>query len=108
MIEAIMRMKMLCLTIRIKRNDELQGKRLHNVLLDFLIQNKIAGATVWTGVDGFGKRKRATIKIEGITINMPLIIEVIDEPTKLEPLLPQIKRMVDDNGIITLHQVEII
>jgi uncharacterized protein len=103
-----MRMKMLCLTIRIKRNDELQGKRLHNVLLDFLIQNKIAGATVWTGVDGFGKRKRATIKIEGITINMPLIIEVIDEPTKLEPLLPQIKRMVDDNGIITLHQVDII
>ena len=101
-------MKMLCLTIRIKRNDELQGKRLHNVLLDFLIENKIAGATVWTGVDGFGKRKRATIKIEGITINMPLIIEVIDEPTKLEPLLPQIKRMVDDNGIITLHQVEII
>ena len=77
---------MLCITIRIKRNDELQGKRLHNVLLDFLMQNKIAGATVWTGVDGFGKRKRATIKIEGITINMPLIIEVIDEPTKLGPI----------------------
>ena len=99
---------MLCITIRIKRNDELQGKRLHNVLLDFLIQNKIAGATVWTGVDGLGKRKRATIKIEGITINMPLIIEVIDEPTKLEPLLPQIKRMVDDNGIVTLHEVDAI
>ena len=103
-----MRMKMLCITIRIKRNDEVQGKRLHNVLLDFLIQNKIAGATVWTGVDGFGKRKRATIKLEGITINMPMIIEVIDEPTKLEPLLPQIKRMIDDNGIITLHPVDII
>ena len=102
-----MRMKMLCITIRIKRNDELQGKRLHNVLLDFLMQNKIAGATVWTGVDGFGKRKRATIKLEGITINMPLIIEVIDEPTKLEPLLP-IKRMVDDNGIVTLHEVDTI
>ena len=108
MIEAVMRMKMLCITIRIKRNDELQGKRLHNVLLDFLMQNKIAGATVWTGVDGFGKRKRATIKLEGITINMPLIIEVIDEPTKLEPLLPQIKRMVDDNGIVTLHEVDTI
>ena len=108
MIEAIMRMKMLCITIRIKRNDKLQGKRLHNVLLDFLMQNKIAGATVWTGVDGFGKRKRATIKLEGITINMPLIIEVIDEPTKLEPLFRQIKRMVDDNGIVTLHEVDII
>ena len=103
-----MRMKMLCLTIRIKRNDELQGKRLHNVLLDFLMQNNIAGAIVWTGVDGFGKRKRASIRLEGITINMPLVIEVIDEPSKLEPLLPQIKRMIDDNGMVTLHEVDAI
>ena len=103
-----MRMKMLCLTIRIKRNDELQGKRLHNVLLDFLMQNNIAGAIVWTGVDGFGKRKRASIRLEGITINMPLVIEVIDEPSKLEPLLPQIKRMIDDNGMVTLHEVDVI
>jgi uncharacterized protein len=103
-----MRMKMLCLTIRIKRNDELQGKRLQNILLDFLMQNNIAGAIVWTGVDGFGKRKRASIRLEGITINMPLVIEVIDEPSKLEPLLPQIKRMIDDNGMVTLHEVDVI
>jgi uncharacterized protein len=103
-----MRMKMLCLTIRIKRNDELQGKRLQNILLDFLMQNNIAGAIVWTGVDGFGKRKRASIRLEGITINMPLVIEVIDEPSKLEPLLPQIKRMIGDNGMVTLHEVDVI
>ena len=34
--------------------------------------------------------------------------EVIDEPTKHEPLLPQIKRMVDDNEIVTLHEVDTI
>jgi PII-like signaling protein len=101
-------MKMLCLTIRIKRNDELRGKRLHKILIDFLIQNKIAGATVWTGVDGFGKRKRSSLKLEGITINMPLIIEVIDESSKIEPLLAQIKRMVGDNGIVTLHELDVI
>ena len=99
-------MKMLCLTIRIKRNDELQGKRVSKLLIDFLMQNHVAGATVWTGVDGFGKRKRSTLKLEGVTINMPLVIEIIDEKSKLEPLLPQIKRMVDDNGIATLHEVE--
>jgi PII-like signaling protein len=99
---------MLCLTIRIKRNDELQGNRLQNILLDFLMQNNIAGAIVWTGVDGFGKRKRASIRLEGITINMPLVIEVIDEPSKLEPLLPQIMRMIGDNGMVTLHEVDVI
>ena len=64
-----MKIKMCCLTIRIKRNDEYQGKRLQNIILDFLMDAKIAGATVWTGVDGFGKRKRSTIHLEGIAIN---------------------------------------
>lgn len=99
---------MICLTIRIKRNDELKGKRLHKLIIELLMQNNIAGCTVWTGVDGFGKRKRSTINVEGITINMPLIIEVIDDKSKIEPLLPQIKRMIGDNGILTLHQVDAI
>ena len=102
-----MRVKMWCLSIRIKRNDRLRGKPLHRILIEFLIEAKIAGATVWTGVDGFGKRRRSTIHLEGITINMPLVIEVIEEQSKLEPLLPQIKRMVNDNGIVTLHEVEV-
>ncbi len=73
---------MLCLTIRIKRNDEFNHKRLNKLIIDYLIKNKISGATVWTGVDGFGKRRRSTLTIEGITMNMPMIIEVIDEKSK--------------------------
>jgi len=74
-------------------------------LIDFLIENKVSGCTVWTGVDGFGKRKRSTISIEGVTINMPLIIEVIDDKSKIESVLPQMRRMVGDNGIVTIHEV---
>ena len=99
---------MLCLTVRIKRNDEANGKRLHKLLIDFFMQNKIAGATVWSGVDGFGKRKRSNIKLEGITVNMPLIIEVVDLESKIEPLLFEVKRMVGDNGLITLQEVDVI
>ena len=103
-----MRMKMLCLTIRIKRNDEFNHKRLNKLIIDYFIKNKISGATVWTGVDGFGKGRRSTLTIEGITMNMPLIIEVIDEKSKLEPLLPDLKMMVDDNGLVTIHEVDVI
>ena len=103
-----MKMKMLCLTIRIKRNDEYNGKRLHRLLIDFFIQNNIAGATVWSGVDGFGKRRKSTLKLEGITVNMPLILEVIDLESKIEPLLFEVKRMVGDNGLVTVHEVEAI
>ena len=82
---------MMCLTIRIKRNDELKGKRVHKLLIDFLMQNNVAGATVWTGVDGFGKRKRATLKLEGVTMNMPMVIEIIDEQSRLNHSYLRIK-----------------
>jgi PII-like signaling protein len=93
------------LTIRIKKNDELHGKRLYKVLLDFMMGAGISGATVVNAIDGFGRRGRSTLQIEGISINYPLIIEVVDEQSKLEPLLPQIKRMVNDNGVVTIQEV---
>ena len=103
-----MMQKMWCLIIRIKKNDQFRGKRLDKLLIDFLMGAKISGATVWTGVDGFGKRRRSTLQVEGITINMPMMMEVIDEKSKLEPILPQIRRMVGDNGIVTLQEVNVI
>jgi len=103
-----MRQKMWDITIRIKKNDELCGKRLEALLIDFLVKSGIIGATVWTGVDGFGKRGKSTLKLEGVTVNMPLIIEVVDEQSKLEPLLPEIKRIVDDDGLVTIQEVDVI
>ena len=97
--------KMLSLTIRIKKNDELHGKRLYKALLDFMMGAGISGATVVNAVDGFGRRGRSTLHIEGISMNYPLIIEVVDEQSKLDPLLPQIKRMVGDNGMVTIQEV---
>lgn len=100
-----MKMKMWNLTIRIKKNDEVNGKRLQTLLLDLLVEAKVAGATVWAGVNGFGKRGKSTMHIEGISVNMPLIIEVIDEQAKLEPLLPELKRLVGDNGLVSISEV---
>jgi len=91
--------------IRIKKNDTFHGKRLSNVLLDFLMGAGICGATVINAVDGFGSRGKSTLRIEGISVNYPIVIEVVDEQSKLDPLLPQIKRMVDDNGLVTLQEV---
>ena len=100
--------KNLCLTIRIKKNDELHGKRLYKALLDFLMGAGISGATVVNAVDGFGRRGKSTVRIEGISMNYPLIVEIVDERSKLEPLLPQIKRMINDNGLVTVHEVNVL
>jgi uncharacterized protein len=103
-----MRIKMWNVTIRIKKNDEIGGKRLERLVIDFLVKEGVSGATVWTGVDGFGKRGKSTLKFEGVTVNMPLIIEVIDEQSKLEPLLPELKRIVGDNGLVSIQDTYVI
>lgn len=101
-------MKMVCLTIRIKKNDTIKGRRTHNVILDILKKGKISGATVWSGVGGFGKRGKSNFQIEGITINMPIVIEVVDDLKKLEAILPDIKEIIGDNGLVTLHDVGVL
>ncbi len=103
-----MKQKMWQLTIRIKKNDEVGGKRLHVLIMDFLMQSKVQGATVWTGVNGFGKRGKSTMHLEGIQVNMPLIIEVVDIQQKLEQLLPELKHIVGDDGLVTIQETQVI
>ena len=100
--------KMWCLVIRIKKNDTVNGKRVHSIILDVLKKGSISGAIMWTGIGGYGKRGDSTTHVEGISINMPLVIEVIDELEKLEKVLPDLKKLVDDNGLITMQEVGVI
>ncbi len=57
--------KMWSLVIRIKKNDTVQGKCAHVLILDVLKKGSISGATVWAGIGGYGKRGESTIHIEG-------------------------------------------
>jgi uncharacterized protein len=103
-----MKKKMWSVTIRIKKNDKLGGKLLQSLVMEMLVKAGVSGATVWTGVNGFGKRGKSTMNLEGVTINMPLIIEVIDEQGKLEPLLPELKSIVGDNGLVSIQDIYVI
>jgi PII-like signaling protein len=100
--------EMTCLNIRIKKNDEVDGKRLEKIIIDYLIKSNVLGSIVWLGIDGFGRRGRSTIHLEGLMINQPLMIETIDEAQKIEPLLLPLKKIIGDNGFITIHTVLVV
>lgn len=94
--------------IRIRKNDKTGKKRTFEVILDYLKKNRLSGATVWTGVNGYGKRGDAKFIIEGIVMNSPLMLEIIDDKAKLESLLPEIKAIIGDNGLITINEIGIL
>jgi len=100
--------QMICLNIRIKKNDHVYGKRLEKTIIDFLMKSNVLGAIVWLDVDGFGRRGKSTVLLEGLMINQPMMIETIDEEEEIQPLILPLKQMISDNGFITIHRVQIV
>jgi uncharacterized protein len=68
----------------------------------------LAGATVLRGCLGFGKSSRLhTAKILRLSMDLPLIIEIVDTQEKIDSFLPVVKEMLI-SGLITLEKMTII
>jgi uncharacterized protein len=68
----------------------------------------LAGATVLRSPMGFGKSSRMhTAKILQLSTDMPLIIEIVDLPEKIEAFLPVLDEMME-GGLVTLEKVQVI
>ena len=99
--------RMLKLTVRIRSRDEHNGKPISDLLLALFKNRGIAGSTVLQGVRGFGMHGVARVDVLGLSVNLPVVIETIDEYQKIEPLLSDVKRIVGNNGLITLEEVHV-
>ena len=67
----------------------------------------LAGATVVRGVEGFGVQSRIhASKILALSQDLPVIIEIVDEPNKVEEFLPTIDEVIEE-GLATVENVQI-
>src|SRR5712691_10920806 len=82
-----------------------RGKPLFLAVLDFLRAEGAAGATVTRGVAGFGATSRIhTATLFRLSEDLPLVIDWIDAPERVERLLPRLRDMVTA-GLITVEDV---
>jgi CBS domain-containing protein len=96
------------LMIYIGESDKWRGKALHVALLETLRTQGMAGATVTRGLAGFGAHSVVhTANILTLSMDLPLIIQAIDTPEKIESVLKVIAPMVGE-GLITLDDVEVV
>lgn len=96
------------LRIYIGDSDQWRGRPLYLVLLEHLKKEGLAGATVYRGIAGFGAHSRIhTTAILDLSVDLPLIIEVIDTPEKIDRALETTSPMVRE-GLITVEGVEVI
>jgi PII-like signaling protein len=88
-----------------RRKDHAQ---MYRAIIDALNKAGLAGATVFKGIEGFGSHRyisRASI-VDGY-VDLPILIEVVDEDEKVRNFMPTLERVLDD-GIVTLERVQTI
>ena len=89
------------LRIFIGEADKFEGKPLYEVIANLARKKGMAGATVIRGLMGFGAHSRMhTAKILRLSEDLPIIIEIVDEPEKIEALLPELDKMIIESSSI--------
>lgn len=95
-------------TLYIGESDRWRGKPLHMAILELLKSTDCAGATVTRGIAGFGCHSRIrTASIVDLSADLPLVVEWVDDPARVEQVMPQLAQMVT-KGMITTQKVEVI
>jgi uncharacterized protein len=85
-----------------------EGKPLYEWIVIQARAQELAGVTVLRGLMGFsaGSRKIQSFKIENLSVDLPLVIEIIDAKEKLDAFLSSIESAIKA-GLATMEKVQV-
>src|SRR5690242_10033748 len=96
------------LRIFIGERDRWEHKPLYEAIVLKARESHLAGATVLRGPMGFGKSSRLhTAKILRLSIDLPLVIEIVDSEEKINAFLPVLDGMMG-GGLVTVERAKVI
>jgi len=92
----------------IGESDKYDGRPLYEALLERFRKKGLAGATVLRGIAGFGASSKVhTDKVLRLSLDLPLIIEVVEAEETIQKVLPDLEEMIG-GGLITLERANVI
>ena len=98
----------LLVRIYLGESDQWHGKPLYQAIVERLRTKGLAGTTVLRGIEGFGAKQHLhSTRLLTLSEDLPILIEVVDEETKIRAALPELDEMLGD-GLMTLEKVEVI
>jgi uncharacterized protein len=96
------------LRIMIGENDRHKGRPLYEAIVLKARELDIAGATVVRGIMGYGADSRMkSIHILDLSTDLPIIIEIVDKPERIDTLMPFLDETVQE-GMVTMETVKVV
>src|SRR6266498_950359 len=96
------------LRIFLGESDRWKHQPLYEAIVLKAREMHLAGATVLRGPMGFGKSSRLhTAKILRLSMDLPVVIEIVDAEGKINEFLPALDGMLK-GGLVTTEKVTVI
>jgi len=96
------------LRIFIGESDRWHHQPLYEAIVLKARELGLAGATVLRGPMGFGAKSHLhTAKILRLSMDLPIIIEIVDSEENVNKMIPLLDEMVQD-GLVTLEDVRVL
>ena len=97
------------LRIFIGESDRIDGKPLYEWMVRQAKLRGMAGATAIRGMMGFGAHTKVihTFKIERLSEDLPIVIEVVDTKDKIEDFLAYAESSIKRGMMATVEEVQV-
>ncbi len=94
------------LRIHISESDRYQGKPLYEAIVAKCRELKIAGATVFRGLEGYGETAEMH-RAHLVRHDQPILITIVDSGENLATLIPVVENMMD-TGLMAVSDVQVV
>jgi PII-like signaling protein len=88
------------LRLHVGENDRYNGKPLYEAIVTRCREMKMAGATVFRGLEGYGETAEIH-RHHVIRKDQPIVVTIVDTPENVERLIPVLEEMMDTGMIAT-------
>lgn len=92
------------LRLHFGESDQYNGKPLYEAIVNRCKELKIAGATVFRGLEGFGETAEIH-RHHAVRKDQPIVVTIVDTPENVERLIPEVEAMMD-TGLIATSDVD--
>lgn len=96
------------LKIYVSEDSRYKGHNLYHALVSKLKELGMAGVTVSRGIEGYGQdMKLHSSRILELSSSLPVIIDVVDIPERIQKAIPVVSEMVNE-GLVLVTDVTVI
>ena len=95
-------------TVFVNSTDQWHGQPLYSAIVQLCQERGVAGATVSRCVEGYGAGQELhTTRLMELSENLPVRIEIIDVPERIEPFLEALSGMIGE-GLVTVSDARVL